>query len=883
MTDTLLVSLSGTPDGGVSPLVEIWIDQTMLVTNAPVTALEGSNQSQVFAYTGTWDHTVAHGVFIWHKNADGTRSICYNGITYDGVFYAPPAANVLSSGAVDMEVVIPALVVTVPATTISNATLASDGVTLTMAFSQAVTLAAGDVSFVVAGAARAATNTDAGTLAASHVFVLASPAHAGEVVTYSTSAAAFTAPVMAGTVSTVMATNGSTQSAGPAITGLAVAADGVTVTMTMNEALALNVPQSVPVGVDGVGYTGQTSGGASVVVNLTTTKPNDIVVVYVEASFTGGDTTVAGIADTAGLTWAMRATIADTSGNTLQEWWAKAPAVLTNDAITISFTHPTSFTAVSAFGVSGINVASPFDTNTGLPFKANSTQPTFSTTAADTFVIAGIGFGSSAAPTAGAGWTPIASGQANSYLLTEAWAYTSPQVNTAALISAGNGDEYVSIVDALVPQPAPASNFGITVAGVADAISWNAPTTPATSFTGTLSTVVDSGQAVAYSATVGFTTPALTAAASGTVTNNSTQGTVVTPPPSAASPTGFASTGPTHSFETVINCTFGTSTPGATITNRATLFTDCHAYPWYEYGPADTNPAGTGPLNGGAQEWNIYGPVGNGTDGLYGNYSGRHRHFDPGSAQDVHVLKSDRLTLHAWCGLANGNAADASNPNIVSGILRFVPNFRPGSAFEIRCKMPAGMYSWPAFWLNTGNQNDWVADSTQQTSLPHGFKPGEGLIQEWTAEVDIFDEYGFNNTPPGHYLIAGDPTPNGDAAYAPPGASAPTDLPPTFTDIPGLTTWENSGWYANSVQDLTADFHTFGLQWNTDNTLGFYLDGVLYRTRGYVWPATSAPAQLIASLQIGAWFNDLSGISPNGGVANGWDWDIQYIRAWNMT
>ena len=40
------------------------------------------------------------------------------------------------------------------------------------------------------------------------------------------------------------------------------------------------------------------------------------------------------------------------------------------------------------------------------------------------------------------------------------------------------------------------------------------------------------------------------------------------------------------------------------------------------------------------------------------------------------------------------------------------------------------------------------------------------------------------------------------------------------------------------------------------------------------------PAHLIASLQVAAKFNDLGAITDQGGIPNGWDWAIDYIRVW---
>ena len=353
------------------------------------------------------------------------------------------------------------------------------------------------------------------------------------------------------------------------------------------------------------------------------------------------------------------------------------------------------------------------------------------------------------------------------------------------------------------------------------------------------------------------------------------------PPPPAAPPVPAAAPAPASSqaapmpvgaagaWKPILNATFGRKAADATVRSQADLFgkPQSIAYPWYIYGQANTCPTRTGP--GG---YAMRGPVGDGADGLYGNYRSRHACFDEGSPQDVHVLGDDALTLRAWCGIANGDAKDCNPPNVVSGILRLIPPIRPGAFCEIRCKMPRGMYAWPAFWLNgPGVQAPWNADGTpgQVTTTPG-----------WDGEIDIFDQYGFNNTPPGRYLIAATPAPHGNAAYAMPGQTDIVDLPVPGAGVNPDTTvasFKPHGWYADAAFDLTADYHTYGFEWGTDGTLGFLLDGVLYRRRGYVWPADKLPAHLIASLQIGTNFNDLSGMSAQG---DGWDWDIRWIRAW---
>lgn len=192
---------------------------------------------------------------------------------------------------------------------------------------------------------------------------------------------------------------------------------------------------------------GSTGSVNSIVVNLTTTQSNDILIAYIEANLNGGDTTVNTVTDTSGLTWARRATNLD-GAQVFEEWWAQAPAPLASDAITITFVHAATFISVGAFGVSGTTFASPFDTNAGLPFKGTFNDPVFSTTASNTFVISGMRFSATSTPTSGAGWTQVVS---NAFLLAQVKSFTSPQTNTTSTVGTGSGDENGWVADALVP------------------------------------------------------------------------------------------------------------------------------------------------------------------------------------------------------------------------------------------------------------------------------------------------------------------------------------------------------------------------------------------------------------------------------------------------
>ncbi len=343
-------------------------------------------------------------------------------------------------------------------------------------------------------------------------------------------------------------------------------------------------------------------------------------------------------------------------------------------------------------------------------------------------------------------------------------------------------------------------------------------------------------------------------------------------------PPAHMPTGMSGHFTTLIDATFGTAIADATVKSRSDL--DGLAYYWFEYGPADTDPAY--PYQSGTPNY-CEGPVGNGADGLYGNFRSRFLHCAPGSPWDRHVLGTDHITLKANCGLEDSNASNCADANIGGGMLRFITSFRPTASnpivVEMKSILPKGMYGWPAFWLNPG----------QQAPRNAGGSPGKILSATWPPEIDIFDEFGFNNTKPGHYLIMGDPTNNDDAAYASPLCASQNqsvcDLPitPGGALLPTTTvaTFSGSGWYATTYADLTADWHLYSVRLYPDHT-EVYLDGILYRERGYTWPTSAPPMQLLISNQTGAKFNDLSAITDQGGIPHGWDWQIAYVRVWQQ-
>lgn len=142
-----------------------------------------------------------------------------------------------------------------------------------------------------------------------------------------------------------------------------------------------------------------------------------------------------------------------------------------------------------------------------------------------------------------------------------------------------------------------------------------------------------------------------------------------------------------------------------------------------------------------------------------------------------------------------------------SGMIRSKDTFKYGY-FETRAKMPPGIGSWPAFWLNS--------DSGPDGSL------------SWPPEVDIFEfvNNGIDDRPDMIHIgvvNGGSPSPYG------------------ITNLYLHPNCNTAGHYTAPF-DFPDDFHVFGLLWDTDNTASFYVDGVLIAKKHYNWVYTSGAA-----------------------------------------
>jgi hypothetical protein len=142
----------------------------------------------------------------------------------------------------------------------------------------------------------------------------------------------------------------------------------------------------MPLSQDGYSQ-GNANPGASVIVQISTTLINDLIVVF---GYTRGGP-VTGIADQASLTWTRRGRFNYTGGggSTYTEiWWAISAGVLTTNQITVTCTS-SAYIMFGAVAINGADLTTPFDTNVSLPGFSNSGTVIISTSNANDFIICG--------------------------------------------------------------------------------------------------------------------------------------------------------------------------------------------------------------------------------------------------------------------------------------------------------------------------------------------------------------------------------------------------------------------------------------------------------------------------------------------------------------
>lgn len=186
---------------------------------------------------------------------------------------------------------------------------------------------------------------------------------------------------------------------------------------------------------------------SSTTVSLTTTQPNDYIIVVVETN--GGPGLSVSSAAVGSFTRLGRA---GSAGLPLEIWAAFSSAALTADTITVTTTNP-NFLTIDAFGVSGSGQTSlVFDS--GGPQTASTDPVSITTVNANTMVIAAFRDNSTPTPTAGAGFTAVSGAN---FLLTEYKILSAP-ATTSCTQTTGAGDSNGVVVIAIVQAAATTTN-----------------------------------------------------------------------------------------------------------------------------------------------------------------------------------------------------------------------------------------------------------------------------------------------------------------------------------------------------------------------------------------------------------------------------------------
>jgi hypothetical protein len=187
--------------------------------------------------------------------------------------------------------------------------------------------------------------------------------------------------------------------------------------------------------------------------SLTTTSSPDVIYLSVVIQATGA--TVSSVSDTAGLTWKTRASI--TTGDIpTYTWYAIAGSAL-SDSITVTVSGTDYFTVI-AFGISGADTSSPFDTNTAVPASTSGgtilPEPSvsISTTGTNDMIIGIVGLFNSPTATPGSGFTTIQATSAQTpSSLAEYQIVSSAESNFAVDASdGGTNTPWTIIADAVV-------------------------------------------------------------------------------------------------------------------------------------------------------------------------------------------------------------------------------------------------------------------------------------------------------------------------------------------------------------------------------------------------------------------------------------------------
>jgi hypothetical protein len=206
---------------------------------------------------------------------------------------------------------------------------------------------------------------------------------------------------------------------------------------------------------DGTG-SAASGGGATIVLTLTTANPNDVLYLSVVES---GGFTVNTVVSSPVLTWTQRASVLFSTTRHLETWyavWSSSGSI----TLTVTMSGGTNAAGV-AFGITGANTASPFDSGAGIPGSASgaagtSASATISTTNYNDFIIGALGLQGVPALTHGTGFTTILTQAATTRETSDEYqVVTSAQTNLAVGYTWTGAQDWAMVADAVVAASQP--------------------------------------------------------------------------------------------------------------------------------------------------------------------------------------------------------------------------------------------------------------------------------------------------------------------------------------------------------------------------------------------------------------------------------------------
>lgn len=275
---------------------------------------------------------------------------------------------------------------------------------------------------------------------------------------------------------------------------------------------------------------------------------------------------------------------------------------------------------------------------------------------------------------------------------------------------------------------------------------------------------------------------------------------------------------PKQDFVIVKNWTFGNRRPDATVRNRTEL--DDEFYYRYIYEQGKLNKLST--------------------------YWSEHRDYPDGDPKSLHVFGPNTLTLKGRIP-PNGGLRDRG---LETGILRGKIPITEGMYIEMRAKVPRGVGTWPAFWLNAGVQ---YPDGTF-SKLP------------WPPEIDIFEFFNWNGRPKSRIMECNIQTNSQPAKFGNP-----------------RTIWESPKFEKNYPDkgfdtgvDCGENFHVYALDWRKNEPIWLF-DGQPIKQVYYEW--NGPPAHVLITNQLGMMLPGVKTSEMKADEKN-WDFVVDYIRVW---